>query len=55
MEGKIRQTEENEDPEIPPDRPLLDLSDVAVKELVRTAKRRGYVTDDQVNVEAFDC
>src|SRR5262245_25043727 len=29
--------------------PLLDLSDAAVKELVRTAKRRGYVGHDQIN------
>ena len=32
-----------------PDSPLLDLSDVAVKELIRGAKKRGYVTDNQVN------
>ncbi|MGD0026222.1 MAG: RNA polymerase sigma factor region1.1 domain-containing protein, partial [Xanthobacteraceae bacterium] len=30
-------------------RPLLDLSDAAVKELVRSAKKRGYVTVDQIN------
>jgi RNA polymerase primary sigma factor len=35
--------------EIPPDRPVLDLSDAAVKALVRTAKKRGYVTHDQIN------
>ena len=35
--------------ETPPDRPLLDLSDAAVKALIRTAKRRGYVTHDQIN------
>ena len=29
--------------------PLLDLSDAAVRELIRTAKKRGYVTHDQVN------
>jgi RNA polymerase primary sigma factor len=28
--------------------PLLDLSDAAVKELIRGAKKRGYVTQDQV-------
>src|SRR6516225_7179839 len=32
-----------------PDSPLLDLSDAAVKALIRTAKRRGYVTHDQIN------
>jgi RNA polymerase primary sigma factor len=31
------------------DRPLLDLSDAAVKALIRTAKKRGYVTHDQIN------
>ena len=34
---------------IPPDRPLLDLSDAAVKELIRSAKKHGYVTHDQIN------
>ena len=29
--------------------PLLDLSDAAVKKLIRTAKKRGYVTVDQIN------
>src|SRR5262245_54478942 len=32
-----------------PDYPLLDLSDAVVKRLVRTAKKRGYVTHDQVS------
>src|SRR5215831_18742267 len=32
-----------------PDRPLLDLSDAAVKKLIRTANKRGYVTHDQIN------
>src|SRR6516225_8679515 len=35
--------------EIPPDRPVLDLSDAAVKALIRTAKKRGYVTHDQIS------
>src|SRR4029079_898226 len=29
--------------------PLLDLSDAAVKKLIRTAKKRGYVTHDEIN------
>ena len=29
--------------------PLLDLSEAAVKELIRSAKKRGYVTHDQIN------
>ena len=32
-----------------PETPLLDLSDAAVKELIGSAKRRGYVTHDQIN------
>ena len=40
---------EKEVPETAPDSPLLDLSDAAVKELIRTAKKRGYVTHDQIN------
>src|SRR6516225_8357456 len=40
---------ENEVSETPPDRPVLDLSDAAVKALIRTAKERGYVTHDQIN------
>ena len=34
--------------ESPPDNPLL-LSSAAVKALIRTAKKRGYVTHDQIN------
>ncbi|MGC1693488.1 MAG: RNA polymerase sigma factor region1.1 domain-containing protein, partial [Pseudolabrys sp.] len=33
-----------------PETPLLDLSDAAVKALIRSAKERGYVTHDQINV-----
>ena len=40
---------EKEGPETPPDSPLLDLSDVAIKNLVRSATKRGYVTHDQIN------
>src|SRR5450756_2587957 len=32
-----------------PETPLLDLSDAAVKELIRSAKKRGYVTHDQIS------
>src|SRR6266516_292068 len=35
--------------ETPPDSPLLDLSDAAVKKLIRSAKKRGYLTHDQIN------
>ncbi len=41
---------EKETPETPDTPlPLLDLSDAAVKKLIRTAKKRGYVTVDQIN------
>ena len=32
-----------------PDSPPLDLSDAAVKKLISSAKKRGYVTHDQIN------
>src|SRR6202158_4116659 len=32
-----------------PESPLLDRSNAAVKALIRTAKKRGYVTNDQIN------
>ncbi len=40
---------EKEGPETPPDSSPLDLSSAAVKALIRTAKKRGYVTHDQIN------
>ena len=40
---------EKDGPEASPDRPLLDLSDMAVKELIRGAKTRGYVTHGQIS------
>jgi RNA polymerase primary sigma factor len=40
---------EKEGPVTPPDSPLLDLSDAAVKELIRAGKKRGYVTHNQIN------
>ena len=33
----------------PLDRPLFDLSDAAVKDLIRSTEKRGYVTHDQIN------
>ena len=36
-----------------PETPLLDRSDAAVKELIRSAKKRGYVTHDQINTSLF--
>src|ERR1044072_5965294 len=44
------ETPEKEAPETPDTPlPLLDLSDAAVKKLIRGAKKRGYVTVDQIN------
>jgi RNA polymerase primary sigma factor len=40
---------EKEAPETAPDHPLPDLSDAAVKKLIRSAKKRGYVTHDEIN------
>lgn len=41
----------DEAPEGPPphDGPLLDLSDAAVKKMIKEAKKRGYVTVDELN------
>jgi RNA polymerase primary sigma factor len=40
---------EAEVPEAGQDSPLLDLTDAAVKRLIKTAKARGYVTLDELN------
>jgi hypothetical protein len=44
-EKNMRGAPENRDMPLP----LLDLSDASVKELIRSAKKRGYVTVDQIN------
>ena len=50
MATKTAQTEEREAPASEsPDGPLLDMSDAAVKKLIKTAKQRGYVTYDEIN------
>src|SRR5215471_126830 len=55
MASKTEETPQKEEmlekdgPETLPDSPLLDLSDPAVKELIRSAKKRGYATHDQIN------
>jgi RNA polymerase primary sigma factor len=59
MASKIKATlqreemQDKESSEPLPDRPLLDLSDAAVKALIRSAKKRGYVTHDQINALLF--
>jgi RNA polymerase primary sigma factor len=45
----LKEVLEKEGPEIQPDSPLLDLSDAAIKKLIRSAKKRGYVTHVQIN------
>ncbi|HEX2656074.1 MAG TPA: RNA polymerase sigma factor RpoD, partial [Xanthobacteraceae bacterium] len=42
------ETQEKDAPETP-DSPLLDLSDAAVKKMIKQAKKRGYVTFDALN------
>src|ERR1700681_189896 len=55
MASKTKVTPQKEEmlekggPETPPDSPLLDRSNASVKALIRTAKKRGYVTHDQIN------
>jgi RNA polymerase primary sigma factor len=44
-----KEVPETEAPDTAPDSPLLDLFDAAVKKLIRSAKKRGYVTHDQIN------
>jgi RNA polymerase primary sigma factor len=49
MAGQIKTTPKETRASEGHETPLLDLSDVAVKELIRGAKRRGFVTHDQIN------
>jgi RNA polymerase primary sigma factor len=55
MASKTEETPQKEEmlekdgPKTLPESPLLDLSDPAVKELIRSAKKRGYATHDQIN------
>jgi RNA polymerase primary sigma factor len=44
------ETSEREEHETPPDLPLLDLSDAPIKKLIGSAKKRGYVTHEQINL-----
>jgi RNA polymerase primary sigma factor len=46
---KQKETEKPEAGAETPDSPLLDLSDAAVKKLIKTAKKRGYVTYEELN------
>jgi RNA polymerase primary sigma factor len=52
MAAKVQEGEEAEVHEAPPpqhDGPLLDLTDAAVKKMIKVAKKRGFVTYDELN------
>lgn len=50
MATKVKENEEAENErDGAPDGPLLDLSDDAVKKMIKAAKKRGYVTMDELN------
>src|SRR5262249_3069121 len=52
MANNIKATSQKEDvpeQEAAPDSLLIDLSDAAVNKLIRSVKKRGYVTHDQIN------
>jgi RNA polymerase primary sigma factor len=59
MASKVKVAAKEKKEETPPEKdapdtpdtplPLLDLSDAAVRKMIKAAKKRGYVTHDQVN------
>ena len=51
MATKVQENEEAQEAPVveTADGPLLDLSDAAVKKMIKTAKKRGYVTIDELN------
>src|SRR5687767_9454640 len=50
MATKAAEAEDQEQtPAEPTDGPVLDMSDAAVKKLIKTAKARGFVTYDELN------
>ena len=50
MVAKAKETTENQEPQPESqDGPLLDLSDAAVKRMIKAAKKRGYVTYEELN------
>src|SRR6476660_1770553 len=50
MATKTADAEDQEQPQTEaPDGPVLDMSDAAVKKLIKTAKARGFVTYDELN------
>ncbi|WP_340162360.1 sigma-70 family RNA polymerase sigma factor, partial [uncultured Hoeflea sp.] len=52
MASKVKEAADDTETEregTTPDGPLLDLSDDAVKKMIKTSKKRGYVTMDELN------
>ena len=49
MATKTAEAETQETETQSPDGPVLDMSDAAVKKLIKTAKQRGFVTYDELN------
>ncbi len=49
MATKTAQAQEQETETQSQDGPVLDMSDAAVKKLIKTAKQRGFVTYDELN------
>src|SRR5512144_3016000 len=50
MATKTAEAEDQEQPQAEAsDGPVLDMSDAAVKKLIKTAKQRGFVTYDELN------
>src|SRR6185369_4621 len=50
MATKTAEAEDQEQPQAEPaEGPVLDMSDAAVKKLIKTAKARGFVTYDELN------
>ncbi len=47
--AEATETDQQTESQDSPDSPLLDLSDAAVKKLIKTAKKRGYVTYEEIN------
>ena len=50
MATKVQENDEAQEAQTEgPDGPLLDLSDAAVKRMIKVAKKRGFVTYDELN------
>jgi RNA polymerase primary sigma factor len=47
--AQVKEPEKPQEGAETPDSPLLDLSDAATKKLIKTAKKRGFVTYEEIN------